>query len=538
VSVDLLSSSQERKWSAAGRVKNLVRVRLPLLPDWNYGPCQHHTEPDPACAYRLCGGPLFDHQTVSATFHYIAENSIDASQTGTGKTGSLLATLCLAKHRGEALRAVLVVPTNTVAQWTAETNRFAPGLHTVSVTSGLSKQQRLVLYAGHWECLIIGFHLMTRDISALEQLRPAQVISDDVDPILQVKNATHKAMIRLTRSADRVIIANATSLQTRLEQLYAASLPLGGRDLWGSLTSFRERYIKREPVYIWTTDSRGRRESRKVFKSVGYKNLTHFREKFNPMVIRHRYDDLVDLRIPEIVVEHIYVDLHPAQRTKYTVLQQGVLELMKKDQPPQQKRVSALAAWTHGAQICAGLPALGEEDGPQASSKLDWVLEHVTGEWVDQKIVVYARNRGTISALQARLTEAGVGYSTIWGAEADSQHRAEEVRRFWENPETRVMILSAAGERSLNLQNASVLVSIDLNLNPARVQQLMGRIRRAGSTHTRVFAVNLLASDSQEERYLLSLASRQALADFVNDEDSGDLFERLSTEDLLKIISP
>jgi hypothetical protein len=537
--VDLLSGTeQQQRWARAESVKARRGLNLPRLADWNYDACDHHETPTPSCEWRACGFEPFAHQTVSATFHYLARKSIDASQTGTGKTNSILLTLCLAKHYGEPLKAVLVVPTSAVGQWGAEIARFAPGLRTATVMSGMRKDERLHLYAARWEVLVIGFHLMTRDIDALEALRPAQVVSDDVDPILQTANKTHRAMVRLTKRADRVIVANATNLQTRLNQLYAATVPIGGREVWGSPDAFEKRYVKREPVFIHTRDSRGRRSRTKVLKTTGYKNLADFKAKFTPMMIRHRYDDLADLRIPDIVTENVYLDLHPAQRAKYELLQAGVLDLRKKDMPPQQKQVTAGVAWNHGQAICAGLAALGEDDLPGTSSKFDWTVEHVVGEWTDQKVVVYAKNQGSIRALQKRFSDRGVAYATIWGPERDSAHREAEKTRFWQDPACRVMIISAAGERSLNLQNASILVSIDLNLNPARVMQLLGRIRRAGSAHSRVFAFSLLAVDTQEERYMTSLASRQALFDHVHDEDSGDLFERLEPDVLLRLISP
>jgi SNF2 family DNA or RNA helicase len=152
--------------------------------------------------------------------------------------------------------------------------------------------------------------------------------------------------------------------------------------------------------------------------------------------------------------------------------------------------------------------------------------------------VVYARNKGTIEALHARLDADGVGYATIWGTQPNADFRASEQKRFWQDSACRVMIISAAGERSLNLQNASILVSIDLNLNPARVMQILGRIRRAGSTHDRVFAFNLLCENSQEDRYMLALATRQALFDAVHNEDSGDVFEKLEPSTLLRLITP
>lgn len=544
---EVLVPTQRDIWRSAQRIKDYPRVNLPVLTDWNYGPCEAHSEPQADCEYRACGGPLFDHQTTTVAWLYAVKKGILASEPGSGKTNSILATLCLAKQRGESLRSLLVVPTTSVGQWQAETARFAPGLKTVAVNAKMDKAQRIALYSNpFWELLIIGFHLATRDRDALEYIEPRQLISDDVDPLLNSSNATHRAIVGLAETADRVIVANATNLQTKLSQLWCASRPIGGtlNPIWRNEKSFKERYTQKNRVeviigYEDDPDRPGHHRPirRNTLKTMGHKNLDEFKAVYQPMQIRHRYEDLTDLRIPDVVNERVYLELYPAQRAKYAELQEGVLRLQKEDQPEQQRQVSAMTAWLHGAQVCAGLPALEEPDGPEASSKLDWTVNAIR-RWSDRKIVVYARNVGTIRALQNRLEEAGVGHETIWGQDARQDARQAAIKRFWEDPECRVMILSAAGERSLNLQNAQVLILIDLQLNPARVHQIMGRVRRAGSPHERVFAFTLLAVDTQEDRYQTQLAARQALFDAVHDEDHGDMFERLSPDDLFRLIRP
>lgn len=548
MSQQALIPSQRDRWNEAERIKEYSKISLPELDDWNYQPCEFHTDPDPACEYQLCGGPLFDHQTTNVAWLYAVKKGILSDEPGCGKTNSILATLCLAKQRGESLRSLLIVPTTSVAQWGSETQRFAPGLNVVSVNAGMTKAQRIAIYSNpFWEVLIIGFHLATRDIEALEHLEPLQLVSDDVDPLLNPKNATHKAINRLSRSAERVIVANATNLQTRLAQLRSASEPIGGATSfhWRNEKNFNERYVQKRRVNVligYENDPDRPGHHRPVWQStlkiVGHQNLNEFKRLYQPMQIRHRYEDLTDLRIPDVVSERIYLELYPAQREKYRELQAGVLTLQKeKDQPPQQKQVSAMTAWLHGAQVCAGLPALGEPDGPDASSKLDWTVNAIRS-WNDRKIVVYARNVGTIEALRARLTALEIGFETIWGKDAKTDHRSASIKRFWEDPACQVMILSAAGERSLNLQIAQVVILVDLQLNPARVHQIMGRVRRAGSAHERVFAFTLLAVNTQEDRYQTSLAARQALFDAVHDEDHGEMFERLSPDDLLRLIRP
>jgi hypothetical protein len=383
------------------------------------------------------------------------------------------------------------------------------------------------VYASDWEVLIVGYHLMTRDIEALIAINVLQVFSDDVDPILNPKNATAKAFNRLAENAERVAVVNATNLQTRLEQLYFAALPIGGRGVWGSQENFKKKYEKREPVYLHlkkqNAHGKASKKVHKTMKFVGYKNLEDFRDKYGPMVIRHGYEDLTDIRLPEVMpAGQIWLDLYPEQRKRYALLQAGIHELIDKDDTPQQKQISALAAYNYGTQICTGLCALGEPDGPQVSSKLDW-LEGAVSEGVFAevgKLVVFVKNIGTVNALHARLESRGIGYATIWGPENSKEARELAQRRFWEDPVCRVLI-----------------GTIDSIPNPARMHQILGRIRRAGSRHQRVFPFYLLATDTQEERYLRVLGSRQALFDRVHDEESAELFERLTPEEIARLIS-
>ena len=342
---------------------------------------------------------------------------------------------------------------------------------------------------------------------------------------------------------------------TNLSQLYAASCLIGGQDVWGSIQNFNRNYIRKEKVWITTKIKKNGKEEigkRPIFQAVGYRNLSHFKKKFDPMSIRITYEDIADdVTIPALVTEQVYLDMTKKQRDRYTELQGGVRTILgDNNMPDAQKAINALTAFTIGSQICAGTFALKttsqsyEPDGPEASPKLDWIMDKLTDDWTDEKVVVYAKFRGSIIALQKRLESEGIGFSTIWGVETDADVRNDEMTRFWEDPNTKVMIISVSGERSLNLQNASILVMWDLQLNPARVAQIAGRVRRVGSTHKRVFVFELLMSDTQEERYMAALAARQTLFDFVYDVDTeGEdadnlLIQKLDTEQILRLIQP
>lgn len=561
----LLGSPQVQRWHEASEVKVLEDIDMPRFSVWNYDPCENHSTPQADCEYRACGGNPFKHQKVTATFSYIARKSMVGNSTGTGKTSSALLTLAIAKDMGERIKTVVVVPTISVRQWSAEVGRWTPGFKVQYIASKTPKPERLKTYASEWDLLIIGYHAFTRDVDHIAKVGCAQIVVDDVDPGLNIDNASYAALNKICRKVDMVIEMNATFLGTRLQQLYAASCLIGGKEVWGSINRFNQDYVKKEPVWIYpkkgskggyrgntSYDDKGR-EMRKVMQMVGYKNLDSFIAKFSPQIIRYTYEDLEgDMAIPSMVSERIYLDMSPKQRRRYTELQEGVRTVLNNDSMPvDEKSLTALTLFTYGSQVCSSLSALKtsdggfEPDGPEASPKLDWIMDKLDTDWREEKVVVYAKFKGVISSFQERLKSKGISYSTISGEVTDPEIRKSEMDRFWEDPSTRVMIISVSGERSLNLQVSRILVLIDLQLSPARVKQLAGRVRRIGSTHERVYVFQLLHTDSQEETYTKRLSAREELfiKIFEGGADSGEasdemLIERLDPDELLRLISP
>lgn len=518
------------------KIKGQTDVALPRLEYWNYEACRRHKDvgPQVACEYRACGGEFFAHQRVGIAWLYAVGRGLVGDVPGAGKTNVALGLLALLKERRELTgRAVIVCQTPAVLQWLEETQRWTT-LSVEAVYSGLTRQQRISRYIANWDVLIIGYHMLLQDVKLLMKLEPSVLIVDDVDPLHDHQNKTHRAIVALSKVTTRSAVFNATTVQTRLEQLHAALVPVGGHDVFGGSEAFKRRYLRQEPVTIFNMKT-GRKFTQ--MKTTGHRNGDELKEKLSPLFLRRNYDELTDVRMPEVMpAEDVWLDLHPAQRRKYDLLQTDVLELIKED-GKEVKRVAALAKFTYGQEICAGLSALGEEDGPEASVKLDWVVDQLTGTWHDEKIVVFIKNVGVVKALQARLTQAGIGFATVWGLEPDASVRAREVDRFWTVPGCRAFIGTSAIERSLNLQVANIVVNVDTHLNPARMTQILGRARRAGSKHTRLFTFNLFCRATQEEFYLNVLRRREALASYVYSEGQ-EMYEQISPLELLQLISP
>lgn len=519
----------------ADKIRTAKDIEIPFLKYWNYSPCKHHDTPRPNCEYKLCGGELFAHQKVGVSWLYLKERAILADLMGLGKTNQIFGLLALLKQRDElGGRAVIMCQTAAALQWLEEAQRWIPNIHAEAILSGMTRPQRVKRYASNWEVLIVGYHMALKDERILEKLAADVLIVDDVDPVLAHKNKTHKLAVRLANYARRSIHINATIIQMQLQQMHAATVITEGLDVFGPLGRFENRYIRKDPVSIYNP---GSGKTTTELQVTGFKNMQELKEKVTPMFLQRKYSDLHDLSMPMLMPpEDVWLDLYPKQRQRYEELQDAVKKMaIHTADGVQIKALDARLKVGYGQRICAGLPALGEPDGPEASIKLDWLSQKLQTDWSGEKVVVFIQNLATVEALENRLSAAGIHTAKIWGKEAAASHRRAEIQRFWSDPKCRVMMGTAAIERSLNLQCANIMVFVDLFLNPARVAQTVGRIRRVGSGFDRVFVFNLLTVDTQEERYKAVLKTRQALSDYVF-SDTSELFDQLSPAQLLALI--
>lgn len=168
--------------------------------------------------------------------------------------------------------------------------------------------------------------------------------------------------------------------------------------------------------------------------------------------------------------------------------------------------------------------------------KLDWVCDRLDGDLAEDKAVVFVNFKPNVADLSSRLNDLGIGHVIMWGNEAGPRERAFRLRSFRENPACRVLIGTTTIEQSLNLQVARHLIAVDTLLNPARMTQLAGRVRRDGSPFLVVYFHQLLLRGTQEAAYPGLLQREQALADYVWGEQS-ELFEALSPIQLMRMIS-
>ena len=567
---DVRNFNDAQREQLAWRIHESPDWKIPKLAAWNYNPCRIHTRgweeevrgsdgevrthmvydrPKPGC--RNCCVLFRKHQRIGVAWLYFKKNALLADTVGSGKTteaagliAMLLETGELSLHRDRSNKfggkgRVIIVPRSTALhQWRNELLRVMPSLN-VLVSEG-TRAKRTQFYLQPWQVLLIGPEMLRNDYSLLENFDLAALITDDIDQLRNPDTETSYVIDRLGSrgvdglrpGTDRYVIMTGTPLQKRLPELHAILDGIGGNQVLGNRDTFIKRHVRYNTVSEYNTLT-GRDDRRQVV--VGYRDLETVKARIAPMVLRRTAADLDDVNLPTINTDDVMLDLYPAQRAKYTELRKGVLKIIK-EEGTQIKRPAALAKIHYGAAICAGLAALGEADGPLTSVKMDWIMDQLDGDLSDEKVVIFVNLKNSVRALQLRLRSAGIGFVTVWGEESNKAKRSEAQERFWTDSSCRVLVGTKAIEQSLNLQVSRHLINMDMILNPARMEQLAGRIRRDGSAYQHVFVHNLLTAGTQEERYLPMLEREAALASHIWDENS-QLFNMISPLALLQLIS-
>lgn len=551
---DVRNFDDSTREAMAWRVHQSPDFALPKLDVWNYSPCKVHSRgwveafwdaelkqerhrtvydrPKPGC--RNCGILFRQHQRVGIAWLYLKKRGLLADTMGTGKTVHAAGLLAMLHQTGEidsVGRAIIIPRAPALGQWQTELLRMIPGLN-LAMAAG-TRAKRMEIYAQPWSTLLISPQTFNNDQEILRQnFKFSLLLTDDVDALRNRDTDTAVNLKRLGAEADRMVVMTGTPLQKRLSELWSTLEELGGRNVFGMLDTFEARHVT--TALMREYDQRTGLQT--GIKTVpAYRNMLEVKQKMAPMVLRRKVEDLKDVSLPEVNVNDVFLDLYPAQKAKYDELRRGVLKIIK-EQGTDVKIITALTQIHYGAQICGGLATLGENDGPNTSVKMDWIMQALQGDLEEEKVVLFANYKNSVRALQDRFRAAGIGFETVWGEEPSREARMRSQDRFWDDPKCRVLIGTQAIEQSLNLQVARHLVNMDMIMNPSRMAQLAGRIRRDGSAHKHVFVHNLLTVNTQEQRYLPLLEREQALADFVWDENN-ELFQSLPPLTLLQLIT-
>jgi SNF2 family DNA or RNA helicase len=469
---------------------------------------------------------------VQAIYHLLSmRRMVLGDATGTGKTLVLIATLCYTWQKETDNRVIVVCPKSALRQWASEIDKFTTGITVYIVDGTLNERKQtyleFALHEGPTKAvMLMGYAPLVRDWN--QGAKGSPVINGKPDPsvppVLGVLDGITARIPNLTIAFDEAAAFKSDRTKTwqvckqlseRAHRCYGLTATLLKNNLIEGFAIYKVIYPQ-----VFSTKTAFMKDycvtklqsvggARKIPIVVGYKNLQAFRDQIDPFYLgRPKHE--ISTELPTLITREVACQLSPAEDAKYSEALTGILALGDgevKDYSDHRTLVSliycqktvdslSLLQYAQGDLVDIDMMLDTAEVG-RLGAKEQALLDLLTEEFSDEKVIVYCRFTSLIKRLRAICYEAGIESVEVSGEVTDSKSnpaRKKAQDAFQDlKSKVRVIFISDAGSEAINLQAASAMVFYNSPWSWGNYVQLLGRPIRIGSPHQHVVAIHLVA---------------------------------------------
>jgi len=424
--------------------------------------------------------------------------SLIADDMGLGKTLQVIATLQRLKEDGALAgdqKALVVVPTTLLTNWSKEIARFAPGLR-AHVYHGPGRSLKPLAGA---DVLLTTYGVVRSEIAAFQKKDWVVAVIDEAQNIKNLETAQTKAVKKL--KAPVRIAMTGTPVENRLSE-YFSLFEFANHGYLGSLKEFTDEYAK--PIEL----ERNRAA------------LDRFRRATAPFLLRRvKTDKSIINDLPDKIETDQFCTLTPEQAALYQNVVDESLRAIEKEKDGDIKRQGlVLKMLTALKQVCNHPAHFLKKPAadPVHSGKTQLLLDLLT-QILDngEKTLIFTQYREMGELLVPLLRERfGLDAAFLHGG-VSRKGRDVMVEDFQHNRSARVLLLSLkAGGTGLNLTAASNVIHYDLWWNPAVEAQATDRAFRIGQQRN-VQVHRFITQGTFEEKINAMLQSKKELANLA-----------------------
>jgi len=431
-----------------------------------------HTEPLPLYLQTVMRGYQKAGYAWIKMLEYYHLGGILADEMGLGKTIQALAAI---QNAPENTQSLVVCPKTLLYNWAAEIDKFHINIPYLIVEG--DKETRIQLLQNpNVKLFIISYTVVLNDMDILKDKTLHWIILDEAQNIKNV-NAKRTYAIKKIPAEHRLALTG-TPVENNLTELWSIYDFLMPGYL-GTLKRFKKEYID--------DTENGPAKLRRIVA---------------PFLLR-RVKKEVLLELPDKQEQVSWCKLHPVQEKLYLqVIDMVQKKLLHGPEAAQLNFVNVLAALTKLRQIC-NHPHLADPDilpEPEASAKLELLIELVEDAiGSGHKILVFSQFVQMLKIIRQVFDGMSLKYAYMDGK---SKNRLQEVRRFENDPELQLFLISLkTGGTGLNLTAADTVILYDPWWNPMVENQAIDRTHRIGQTQ-KVQVYRLITKGTVEEKIM------------------------------------
>lgn len=442
-------------------------------------------------------------------------NGILADQMGLGKTVQTIGFLCHLRNQGRINGPYLVLgPLSTLTNWVSEFERWAPGFPVVLYHG--SKAERQAIRSKHmptgqktiddkFPVIVTSYEILLADIKFMLKYHWKYIVVDEGH---RLKNMNCKLIRELkTLHTDNKLLLTGTPLQNNLTELWSLLnflLP----DVFSSLELFESWFDFASAVGTAGADKEilAQEQRNKV--------VSKLHQILKPFLLRRVKTD-VETSLPGKMEVILYANMTDRQKElNQQLLDKTLNEEMAKLGRRGGGTVASLNNVLMQMRKNCNHPDLitGPFDGsvffpsPEELVRdcgkmalLDKLLNRLLPE--GHKVLIFSQMTTMLDLISSYLEAKEVQHCRIDGS-ISWQDRQESMRRFNEEPECKVFLLSTrAGGLGINLTAADTCIIYDSDWNPHQDLQAMDRCHRIGQQKP-VLVMRLATRQSVEGKML------------------------------------
>lgn len=508
---------------------------------------------------------LYPFQVPGRDFLVTAKHALLGDEMGSGKTFQTIAAMRLADSMGEGYPALIVCPNTLKRNWEREIRQWLPEANPFVIHGAADKRRKQIEEAAASENAVIIMNIESMRLhSRLVQFgstrlkRCVECDPEAGDPDLKMASCEmHKKELNeipfklcVIDEAHRVKAADAAQSRAVKAVFHGPTVqyrwaltgtPIANHpgDLWSILntispdnwpakSAFIDRYAVEEFNAFGGRTIRGLKpEHKDEFHAL---LAPHFRRMLKSQVLKS---------LPDKVFIRHDVEMTPKQAKAYkeieknliTVLDDGTVLVANGSLPGALRMLQFASAYCEVDQ--GETPedpttwAVKLTDNPK-SPKIDemmsiiedTVTEDERGRIKRKPVVVAAEHRQLIDLASARLTEAGIPFGRVTGAESPDEREAN-VRAFQAGKLDVMLFTYAAGGVGINLTRADTMIRLQRSWSMVANNQGVDRVHRIGSeAHESITIIDLVTAGTIEEVQIQRLYEKaERMEEIVRDRE-------------------
>jgi SNF2 family DNA or RNA helicase len=405
---------------------------------------------------------------------------------------------------------LIISPASLIYNWKNEFEKFAPDFK-LCIYHGADRDIHDFLQSDK-QVLITSYAVIRNDIETFSHIVWEAVVLDESHHIKNYTAQQTQAVLKL--NGKQRMILNGTPIMNNIADLFP-QLHFLLPQLFPSRKHFMDQFVKP----LQKKNVQGPMDA--------LKRLT------SPFILR-RTKETAAPDLPQKTESVLWCTMDDEQRLAYETIKNQVkrnIMVEINDKGLSKAKLGVLQGITKLRQVCSSPQLIkGEPDfGNKPSIKIDNLIETLTSDLANNKVIVFSQFLGTMDLLSEAFEKNDITYRRFSGKTA-AKERINLVSEFQEeNSNIQVFLLSLmAGNSGINLTNANYVFLLEPWWNKAIQQQAIDRVHRIGQNQ-KVFAYNMICKNTIEEKIMALQEKKQILSDEVIANDAN--FLKNMTED-------